>query len=744
LIKRLLMSMGTALLLTLCLSAFAGTSGLLFNVSATGTPAEINITLCLNGQAALSCQNYTAKGLTLAIAPAIPNHVYPSVGIKIHTPNYQLAKIGIDCTSSSNGYCLFSLSSAQNKVLSILVDGPLSITPASLPAATLDGFLYNQLITASGGLAPYTYAITAGALPSGLSLNQSTGLLSGIATTNDTYYFTITATDSLTNTGSHDYTLVVSGPLPITPTTLPSARLNAGYNQTVTASGGIAPYTYTISSGALPPGLSLAQSTGVISGTPTTDSTYGFTITAVDSMSNTGALAYTLVVSGPLSITPSSLPAGTLNTAYTQTVTASGGTAPYTYSISYGSLPTGLSLNSSTGVISGTPITDGTYNLTLTAFDLNGLRGSIPYSIVVTGLVLSPTTLPGATLNTAYSETITASDGVSPYTYTVTSGALPTGLSLDSSTGVISGTPTTVNTYNFTITANDSIYSTASQAYTFVVSGPLSLSPSSLLPTAIGNTTYTQTITASSGVAPYTYSITFSSLPVGLTLNTSTGIISGIPTVNGTSIFTITATDSLSNTGAKGYVLAVRGLIISPSTLPAAPINNEYNQTITTSGGIAPYSYTISSGSLPPGLSLNETTGVISGIPTTANTYNFTITATDSAAHTGSMDYSLTTLVGQITEFAQACSTQANPWTINGINLNWLGDTNTSYRAIYCTGSSTCNINTHSITPNGPIASTSVGIANGYPGSGPCSFTICPSSVTSYNALLCTNIYTGS
>lgn len=296
--KRMLVNIGVAWFLMLSqVSAIAG--GLLFNVSATGTPANVSITLCLNGKGPLSCQNYNVSALTLSISTTIPNHVYSLTGIKVNTPGYVLANLGLDCTTDNNGYCLFSVSNTQTKTLSLVVNGPLSITPSSLPTAILNS-AYSQTLTASGGVTPYSYTISAGSLPIGLSLDSATGVLSGTPTTANTYNFTVTATDSnypSTESGSQSYSLVVSGALPISPSSLPAATVGTAYSQTVTASGGVAPYTYTITAGSLPTGLSLAASTGVISGTPTTASTYSFTVTATDSIANTGARAYSIVVS---------------------------------------------------------------------------------------------------------------------------------------------------------------------------------------------------------------------------------------------------------------------------------------------------------------------------------------------------------------------------------------------------------------------------------------------------------------
>ncbi|MDR3479043.1 MAG: hypothetical protein P4M14_13560 [Gammaproteobacteria bacterium] len=117
-LKKILANLGVALLLLLGQSAYAG-SGLLFNVAASGTPGNVSVNLCLNGKGPLSCQDYNLSALILNISPAVPNHVYPAIGIKINTPGYTLANLGIDCTPVTNGYCLFSASQAAPKTIII-------------------------------------------------------------------------------------------------------------------------------------------------------------------------------------------------------------------------------------------------------------------------------------------------------------------------------------------------------------------------------------------------------------------------------------------------------------------------------------------------------------------------------------------------------------------------------------------------------------------------------------------------
>ena len=237
-------------------------------------------------------------------------------------------------------------------------------------------------MTASGGAAPYTFAVTAGALPAGLSLSTS-GVLSGTPTAGGTANFTVTATDANSIAGTRVYALTVNAPtIAIAPATLPGATVSVAYSQLVAASGGIAPYSYALSAGVLPVGLSL-NSTGTLSGTPTAGGTFNFTITATDSSTGTGPFtssrAYTLTVSAPtITLPATTLADGVRNTAYAATLNpASGGTAPYSYAVTAGALPSGITLGAN-GNISGTPTVPGTAAFTITATDSS--TGAGPYT----------------------------------------------------------------------------------------------------------------------------------------------------------------------------------------------------------------------------------------------------------------------------------------------------------------------------------------------------------------------------
>ncbi len=208
---------------------------------------------------------------------------------------------------------------------------------------------------------------------------------------------------------------------------LPNGTRGTAYGATFTASGGTGPYTFAVSSGALPAGLSVA-SNGALTGTPTASGTFSFDVTATDTLFNTGTRSYSLTIDpAPLTINPTSLPNGTVGTGYSQTIVASNGSAPYSYAVIAGSLPTGLALNGGTGAITGTPTTPGSYSFTVQATDATPITGSRSYTVQIGAniLTLAPTTLPNGTRGSAYNQTVTASGGTGPYTYAVTSGHPP-------------------------------------------------------------------------------------------------------------------------------------------------------------------------------------------------------------------------------------------------------------------------------------------------------------------------------
>ncbi|WP_312709084.1 putative Ig domain-containing protein [Stenotrophomonas sp.] len=530
----------------------------------------------------------------------------------------------------------------------VVASPTLSATPATLPAATA-GSAYQQVITASGGIAPYQVTLS-GSLPTGMSFNPATGTLSGTPSQSGTFGLIVTLTDSTTGTpasATQVYSLVVASPtLSAAPATLPAATAGSAYQQAITASGGIAPYQVTLS-GALPTGVTFDAATGTLSGTPLQSGSFALTATITDSTTGMPASltqSYSLVVASPtLSATPAALPAGTAGTAYQQAITATGGIAPYQVTLS-GALPTGMTFDAATGALSGTPTQSGSFALTATITDsTGGTPASLTqsYSLVIASpvLVATPSALAGATAGTPYQQPITATGGIAPY-QVVLSGALPTGVVFDAATGTLSGTPTQSGSFALTATITDSTTGTPAsitRSYTLSVASPVLVTPLSVLPGGTAGSVYQQAFTATGGIAPYHVALA-GTLPAGLSFDAATGTLSGTPTQSGSFPLTVTITDSTAGTPASltqsySLVVASPALVATPATLAPATAGTPYQQAFSATGGIAPYRVVLT-GTLPAGLVFDAGTGMVSGTPTQSGTFALSASITDSTSGT--------------------------------------------------------------------------------------------------------------
>ncbi|WP_329426066.1 putative Ig domain-containing protein [Streptosporangium sp. NBC_01495] len=258
-----------------------------------------------------------------------------------------------------------------------------AFTFAAPPAGEVN-VAYSVPLTVAGGTAPYVWSVSAGSLPPGLALNASTGVLSGTPTTGGTYSFTARVTDASNVSTTRAVTLVIA-PLPVlTFPAPPSGEVNVAYSVPLTVTGGTAPYVWSVSAGSLPPGLTLNASTGVLSGTPTAGGTFSFSVRVVDAMNQSDTRTVSLVIAPLPTFTFSAPPPGQVGVAYSVPLTVSGGVTPYTWSVSAGSLPPGLTLNASTGVLSGTPTTPGSYPVTFRVVDGGGQADTRSATLVIT------------------------------------------------------------------------------------------------------------------------------------------------------------------------------------------------------------------------------------------------------------------------------------------------------------------------------------------------------------------------
>jgi hypothetical protein len=388
----------------------------------------------------------------------------------------------------------------------------------------------------------------------------------------------------------------------------------------------------------------------------TTASTATITATSVFDTTKTTTLTINLVP--PPSVTTASLTAGTVGTAYSATLAAANGVGPFTWSVTVGTLPAGLTLAAGTGAITGTPTAFGTSNFTVQVKDADNFTATAALSIKISPAPVAITTssLPNGIVNSpGYSATLASTGGATPITWSWTAQAgstLPPGLVLAPATGVISGTPTSAGTFNVSVTATDSSTPalTASKNLSITIIPQLVITTSSPLQNGITNTAYTGvTLASTGGFGAVAWSLTAgTTLPANLSLNASTGAITGTPTTAGTFSFTVQAADAGTPQQKVTKVFSItiiQQLVITTSAaLHTGSVTTPYTVTLASSGGTGAVTWALASGStLPGGLTLTSA-GVLAGTPTTAGTFNFSITATDSGVppQTATVAFALT------------------------------------------------------------------------------------------------------
>jgi hypothetical protein len=352
---------------------------------------------------------------------------------------------------------------------------------------------------------------------------------------------------------SNPVTFTVNPPPTITPDAIPTANVGVPYSQQFGVTGGTGQFSWAQLTG-LPPGLGF-DSTGKLSGTPTTVGTYPFTIGVTDSVGVSDRRQYTLTVnSAPLAITTASLPVASAGVAYSQTFTATGGTPSYAWSAS--GLPAGLTLSGG-GVLSGTPAQSGTFAFSVTVTDSATASTSrqliLTVNPTVTGISPTQTTAGAASFTLTVTGAGFIGDGVSRVLWNTTQLPLPTVVSSTQlSVPVDASLIKTAGTVQVKVINNGQLTSTSSAIFT--INPPLTITTAALLSGTVG-VPYSQQFAARDGTAPYTWTAT--SLPSWLSLTTG-GLLSGTPPSAGQStLFTVTVTDSAGVSAQARYTVTV-------------------------------------------------------------------------------------------------------------------------------------------------------------------------------------------
>jgi large repetitive protein len=332
-------------------------------------------------------------------------------------------------------------------------------------------------------------------------------------------------------------------------------------------------------------------------------------------------------------------PQGETGKAYRLELKGREGCWPYVAFRALGTLPPGLTLSSS-GLVSGTPTQPGSWEAWIEMKDIPASQGGVSWCgddraterlfrfTILQGLqiVQRQGTLTLAQSNTPYSLQLSATGATSP-TWSVSSGSLPAGITLNSSTGLLAGTPTATGDFTFKITATEGNRSD-SQTYTLTVVEQLKISRAAM-PAAEVGLPFTADLEATGGRPAHSWAVE-GALPAGLTLDAATGLISGKPTAAGSYPLKLTVTDALGLRADVNVTLKVAArLAIVKKVLKSLKTGVSSTTLVGKRGGVGPYRWTKAAGVLPPGIKLNAKTGALTGTPTKAGTYRFRLQVAD-------------------------------------------------------------------------------------------------------------------
>ncbi|HSE98694.1 MAG TPA: putative Ig domain-containing protein [Blastocatellia bacterium] len=479
------------------------------------------------------------------------------------------------------------------------------------------------------------------------------------------------------------YPLQDPGATPLAITTgsqLPGAARSALYMQALEASGGILPYSWSLLAveGRLPTGMTLTSG-GIVGGTPLEEGTYNFTAQVRDAAGATAQKSFTLVVGTTTTLpydsqfisqtVPSSVEPGQSFSANikwlnrgTQVWNGAAGLkvrsqnpennttwGGNTVQVASAPVPAGGQLDITFSAIA--PHAPGAYTFQWQLFqEGTGFFGQASTAVQVTVLqpqasspqIDAPSSL-AARKGEGFRHQLLATGGTPPYLWSMPSGSLPAGISLNPNTGMVSGNPIVAGAFSITIQVTDSALRATQKNITVAVSGPPPEVTTSVLPSSMTGVTFSFQLSANGGTPPYRWAVSAGSLPLGISLDRNNGILAGTPLVSGSFAFTVDLTDTESRTARRSLSLTViaRPLAIefaeAVEVLKGAPFHFQANAL----GGAPPYTWSMASGSLPSGLALNTSTGTITGTPSASGTFSLTISVRDHSSQTASKGLSI-------------------------------------------------------------------------------------------------------
>lgn len=425
---------------------------------------------------------------------------------------------------------------------------------------------------------------------------------------------------------------------------------------------------------------------------------------------------------GPLNITSTTVNDGVVGVAYSQTVVATGGKGARTFSISAGALPPGLTL-SAAGAITGTPAGPaGSANFTVSVTDTAKQPATDTQALsidVVDPLVITTTTLPATTVGAAYSAAVVVTGGTPAYAFGIGPGSLPSGLGIGAD-GVIAGTVAPdARSEVFSVFVDDDTFPPQNTSQEYQIDVDLEITTTAL-PDATGGAAYAASLEAQGGLLPLNWSITAGNLHSPLGLIASTGEISGTPDavcVAATAVLTAQVSDAsvppqTATQAGISFTLNPATLDITSAALPAGTLGAVYNATIQVSGGVPPYSFAITAGTLPSQLAINAVTGQITGTPDTLETQAFDVTVTDSCPNSMTQTLGITinaAALGRNETIADATVLQGNG--IYAASISPSGHPNTvfapdeDYYSITTTAASTVTVDINAQINGSPLDS---------------------------------------